>query len=251
MAQAPAGDFAEEPAPQSVEQAADVTWAPPDELPAAAEMEAVPDEPGAALEVEAPPIAPVDLDAGQPPIEVEATAEADPEPLEDIETYAARHQQRGFRRPSLHWPLSNLQSGILALAHRRRHPGRLAQRFRAHSAADRVVLFVAGPAGEPARAGVRRCRHDHRAARRRADPRGRRQHRQRHPQDRRRAAAEIRGPQRSQARKSIPGPPFRRARRCRPAKRYAFRSRLASPPTDGHDVLVRFVTRHDIVAGTR
>ena len=117
MAQAPAGDFAEERALQSVEQAADVAWAPPDELPAAepaaAEIDA--DEPGATVEVEAPSIAPVDLDAGQPPIEVEATAEADPEPLEDIETYAARHQKRGFRRPSLHWPLSNLQSGILAL----------------------------------------------------------------------------------------------------------------------------------------
>ena len=36
-----------------------------------------------------------------------------------------------------------------------------------------------------------------------------------------------------------------------PGEAVAFRSRLASPPTDGRDVLVRFVTRHDIIAGTR
>ncbi len=119
VAHAPAGAFAEEPALQPAdEQIADGgAWAAPDELPAAepaaAEMDT--DEPVAAVEVEAPSIAPVDLDDGQPPIEVEATAEADPEPLEDIETYAARRNKRGFRRPSLHWPLSNLQSGILAL----------------------------------------------------------------------------------------------------------------------------------------
>jgi len=35
-----------------------------------------------------------------------------------------------------------------------------------------------------------------------------------------------------------------------PGDAVAFRSRLASPPTDGRDVLVRFVTRHDII-GTR
>ena len=92
-------------------------WAAPDELPAAAPAAAEMDagEPDAAVEVEAPSIAPVDLDDGQPPIEVEHTAEQDAEPLEDIETYAARRHKRGFRRPSWHWPLSNLQSGILAL----------------------------------------------------------------------------------------------------------------------------------------
>jgi hypothetical protein len=36
-----------------------------------------------------------------------------------------------------------------------------------------------------------------------------------------------------------------------PGETVAFRSRLASPPPDGRDVLVRFVTRHDIIAGTR
>jgi hypothetical protein len=36
-----------------------------------------------------------------------------------------------------------------------------------------------------------------------------------------------------------------------PGEAVSFRSRLASPPTDSRDVLVRFVTRHDIIAGTR
>jgi hypothetical protein len=34
-----------------------------------------------------------------------------------------------------------------------------------------------------------------------------------------------------------------------PGEAIAFRSRLASPPPDAHDVLVRFVNRRDIVAG--
>jgi predicted Zn finger-like uncharacterized protein len=117
VAQAPAGAFAEEPALQTADEplADGGEWAAPDELPAAAPAaaEMVAGDLGAAVEVEAPSIAPVDLDDGQPPIEVEADPAA--EPLEDIETYAARHNKRGFRRPSLHWPLSNLQSAILAL----------------------------------------------------------------------------------------------------------------------------------------
>jgi len=36
-----------------------------------------------------------------------------------------------------------------------------------------------------------------------------------------------------------------------PGDTVAFRSRLASPPPDGRDVLVRFVTRRDIISGTR
>src|SRR5580692_5437455 len=117
MAETPAAAFAEAAGQVADAPGADdVAWAAPDELPAAepaaAEIDA--GEPGAEGEVEAPPIAPVDLDDGQPPIDVE-TEEQDAEPLEDIETYAARHNKRGFRRPSLHWPLSNLQSVILAL----------------------------------------------------------------------------------------------------------------------------------------
>ena len=34
-----------------------------------------------------------------------------------------------------------------------------------------------------------------------------------------------------------------------PGETLAFRSRLASPPADGHDVMVRFFNRRDLVAG--
>ena len=34
-----------------------------------------------------------------------------------------------------------------------------------------------------------------------------------------------------------------------PGQTLAFRSRLASPPADGHDVIVRFFNRRDLVAG--
>ena len=36
-----------------------------------------------------------------------------------------------------------------------------------------------------------------------------------------------------------------------PGEAIAFRSRLASPPPDAQDVLVRFVDRRDVLAGTR
>ena len=37
----------------------------------------------------------------------------------------------------------------------------------------------------------------------------------------------------------------------RPAKRAAFRTRLASPPAEGRDVIVRFFNRRDLPAGAR
>ena len=63
--------------------------------------------------VAAPPIAPGDLDEGQPAIE--AKAEAADEAPEDIETYAARRERRAAKGRLWHWPLSRLQSGVLAL----------------------------------------------------------------------------------------------------------------------------------------
>jgi predicted Zn finger-like uncharacterized protein len=36
-----------------------------------------------------------------------------------------------------------------------------------------------------------------------------------------------------------------------PGETLAFRSRLAAPPADGHDVVVRFLTRQDLMIGTR
>ena len=255
-AQAPAGVFAEEPALQSADEppADGDTWAAPDELPAVepagAEMAA--GEPVAAVEVEAPSIAPVDLDDGRPPIEVEAdhAAEEDAEPLENIETYAARRNKRGLRRPSWHWPLSNLQSGILGLlivdailvGWRNDVVRILPQTASFYSmlglsvnlrglAFDSIttiteqnegvpILVVEGGVVNNTRkiVDVPRLKFVVRNA----------------------ANEEVYSWTAVAPRATLP-----------PGEAVAFRSRLASPPTDGRDVLVRFVTRHDIIAGTR
>ena len=254
MAQAPAGDFAEEPALQSAdEQAADGgAWATPDVLPAAepaaAEVDA--DEPGATVEVEAPSIAPVDLDAGQPPIEVEAAAEADPEPLEDIETYAARHQKRGFRRPSLHWPLSNLQSGILALlivdailVGWRNDVVRILPQTASFYSMLGLSVNLRGLALDD----VATTTEQHEGV-----PilvvEGSVVNNTRRIVDVPRLKFVVRNSANEEVYSWTAVPP--RAT-LPPGEAVAFRSRLASPPTDGRDVLVRFVTRHDIVAGAR
>jgi predicted Zn finger-like uncharacterized protein len=250
VAQAPAGAFAEEPALQSAEEppADGGAWAAPDELPAAAETEAGTDEPVAA--VEAPSIAPVDLDEGQPPIEVEGTAEEDAEPLEDIETYAARRQKRGFGRPSLHWPLSNLQSGILAL---------LIVNAILVGWRDDVVRILPQTASFYSMLGlsvnlrglaldsVTTTTEQHEGV-----PilvvEGNVVNNTRKIVDVPRLKFVVRNALNEEVYSWTAVPP--RAT-LPPGEAVAFRSRLASPPIDGRDVLVRFVTRHDIIAGTR
>jgi predicted Zn finger-like uncharacterized protein len=250
--------FAEEPALQSAdESAADGgTWVAPDESPAAepaaAEMDA--GEPVAA--VEAPSIAPVDLDNGRPPIEVEAdhaadhVAEQDAEPLEDIETYAARRNKRGFRRPSWHWPLSNLQSGILALIIAnailvgwRNDVVRILPQTASFYATLGLPVNLRGLAFDS----VATTTEQHEGV----------------------PILVVEGSVVNNTRKIVDVPRLKFVVRnsaneevyswtavapratLPPGEAVSFRSRLASPPTDGRDVLVRFVTRHDIIAGTR
>ena len=246
------GAFVEEPALQSAdEQAANgVIWAPPDELPAAepAAAEMAADESGATVEVEAPSIAPVDLDDGQPPIEVEAAADA--EPLEDIETYAARQQKRRFGRPSWHWPLSNLQSGILALlivdailVGWRNDVVRILPQTASFYAMLDLPVNLRGLALDA----VTTTTEQHEGV----------------------PILVVEGSVVNNTRKIVDVPRLKFVVRnaaneevyswtavapratLPPGDTVAFRSRLASPPTDGRDVLVRFVTRHDIIAGTR
>jgi predicted Zn finger-like uncharacterized protein len=254
VAQAPAEAFAEEPALQSAdEQVADtVEWAAPAELPAAepavAEIDA--GEPAVAVEVDAPPIAPVDLDAGQPPIEIEAAAEADAEPLEDIETYAARRQKRGFRRPSLHWPLTNLQSGILVLlivnailVGWRNDVVRILPQTASFYAMLGLPVNLRGLAFD----GVTTTTEQHEGV-----PilvvEGSVVNNTRKIVDVPRLKFVVRNSANEEVYSWTAVPP--RAT-LPPGEAVAFRSRLASPPTDSRDVLVRFVTRHDIIAGTR
>ncbi len=104
------------------DQSADV---PPDGASPAAEAdqhhpagdEGSADAESASAEVEAPPIAPVDLDEGRSPVDIDAdhSIEHMRAPAEDIETVAARRHRHGARR-SLRWPLSRLPTAILALA---------------------------------------------------------------------------------------------------------------------------------------
>jgi predicted Zn finger-like uncharacterized protein len=255
VAQAPAGAFAEEPALQTADEplADGGEWPAPDELPAAAPAaaEMVADDLGAAVEVEAPSIAPVDLDDGQPPIEVEAdpAAEQDAEPLEDIETYAARHNKRGFRRPSLHWPLSNLQSAILALI--------IADailvgwrndfvRILPQTASFYSMLGLSVNLRGLALDGATTTTEQHEGV----------------------PILVVEGSVVNDTRKIVDVPRLKFVVRnaaneeiyswtavppratLPPGEAVSFRSRLASPPLDGRDVLVRFVTRHDIIAGT-
>ena len=254
VAQAPAGAFAEDLALQPAdEQVADGgAWAAPDELPAAAPAAAEMNTGAldAAVEVEAPSIAPVDLDDGRPPIEVEAAAEGDPEPLEDIETYAARHNKRGFRRPSWHWPLSNLQSAILALI--------IADavlvgwrndvvRILPQTASFYSMLGLAVNLRGLALDGVTTTTEQHEGV-----PilvvEGSVVNNTRKIVDVPRLKFVVRNSANEEVYSWTAVPP--RAT-LPPGEAVAFRSRLASPPTDGRDVLVRFVTRHDIIAGTR
>jgi predicted Zn finger-like uncharacterized protein len=256
----PEPQMAETPASAIVEAAGqvsdapgadDVAWAAPDELPAAepaaAEIDA--GEPGAAVEVDAPPIAPVDLDDGQPPIDVE-TAEQDAEPLEDIETYAARHNKRGFRRPSLHWPLSNLQSVILALiivdavlVGWRNDFVRILPQTASFYSMLGLSVNLRGLALD----GVTTTTEQHEGV----------------------PILVVEGSVVNNTRKIVDVPRLKFVVRnsaneevyswtavapratLPPGDAVEFRSRLASPPLDGRDVLVRFVTRHDIIAGTR
>jgi predicted Zn finger-like uncharacterized protein len=256
VAEARVGAFAEESALHSAnEPVADGgAWAAPDDMPAAepaaAEMDA--GDPVAAVEVEAPSIAPVDLDDGQPPIEIEAdhAAEEDAEPLEDIETYAARRNKRGFGRPSWHWPLSNLQSGILALIITnailvgwRGDVVRILPQTASFYAMLGLPVNLRGLAFDS----VATTTEQHEGV----------------------PILVVEGSVVNNTRKIVDVPRLKFVVRnaaneevyswtavapratLPPGEAVAFRSRLASPPTDGRDVLVRFVTRHDIIAGTR
>jgi predicted Zn finger-like uncharacterized protein len=256
VAEARVGAFAEEPALHSADEPVGDggAWAAPDDMPAAepaaAEMDA--GDPVAAVEVEAPSIAPVDLDDGQPPIEIEAdhAAEEDAEPLEDIETYAARRNKRGFGRPSWHWPLSNLQSGILALIITnailvgwRGDVVRILPQTASFYAMLGLPVNLRGLAFDS----ITTTTEQHEGV----------------------PILVVEGSVVNNTRKIVDVPRLKFVVRnaaneevyswtavapratLPPGEAVAFRSRLASPPTDGRDVLVRFVTRHDIIAGTR
>jgi predicted Zn finger-like uncharacterized protein len=197
------------------------------------------------IQVDAPPISPVDLDDGVPPIDVEATQSAEQQP-EDIESYAARHGSAGKSR--WRWPLSALQSGVMALliidavlvGWRDEFVRMMPQTASFYSMLD-LNVNLRGLAFD----GVATSTEQHEGvpilvvegnivndSHKFADiPRLK-------FAVRNASGQEVYSWSAVAPRSSLP-----------PGESVSFRSRLASPPVEAHDVLVRFITRQDIISG--
>jgi predicted Zn finger-like uncharacterized protein len=207
------------------------------------------------VEVESPSIAPVDLDGEPPTVEATATEEAasspeTPAPQEDIESVAARRFRSRAKRKTLKWPLSQLQSGILALiiidaivvGWRADFVRALPQTASFYAAIGLPVnlrglsfdsLATVSEQHEGVPILVVEGNIINSAGKMLDVPR-------------------LRFAVRNAAREEIYSwtavPP--RAQ-LSSGEGVGFRTRLASPPPDAHDVLVRFVNRIDMLAGTR
>jgi hypothetical protein len=207
---------------------------------------------GESAEVEAPPIAPVDLDASTSPIDIDADHPAADyvESPGDIETIAARRLRRGGARRTGVWPLSRLQCGILALL--LIDSMLIGWRSEIVWALPQTGSFYAS-IGLPVNLrgltfdGVATTTEQHEgvpilvvegnvvnATRKIAD------------------VPRLKFIVRNAARQEIyswTAVPTRNL--LPPGETMAFRSRLASPPPDAHDIILRFVNRRDLMATTR
>jgi predicted Zn finger-like uncharacterized protein len=207
--------------------------------------------PPSAVEVEAPPLAPAEPDAVRPPVQIEGsgTDAADAAAPEDIETYAAR-RAREERLKMLRWPLSLMQSVALFLL----IADALLIGWR-----DDMVRLLPQTASFYAELGlavntrglsftdVSTTAEKHDGV----------------------SILVVEGSIVNDTRKFVDVPRLKFAVRnaadeeiyswtavpphptLAPGESVVFRSRLASPPPDGQEVLVRFVTRHDLIAGGR
>jgi predicted Zn finger-like uncharacterized protein len=206
-----------------------------------------------AIETESPPLAPTDLDAdAPPPAEIEEAEPIAPSaPVNDIESIAARRRRaREERRVRLRWPLSRLQSAMMALIVAdaivvcwrvdfvRAMPqtasfftsigmpvnlrgldfDSLTTTTEQHD--DMPILVVSGNIVNDT-ADTVNVPHLRFAVRNAAQQ-------------------EIYSWTAMPSRASLP-----------PGEGISFRTRLASPPPDAHDVLVRFLTRYDMLNGSR
>jgi predicted Zn finger-like uncharacterized protein len=198
------------------------------------------------VEVDAPPIAPVDFDEGQPVIEIE-TEPAD-ETAEDIETYAARRARRAASGGLWRWPLSRLQSGVLALlivdaiiVGWRDEFVRIMPQTASFYSMLGLGVNLRGLVFD----GVNTATEQHDGV----------------------PVIVVDGTIVNESRKVVDVPRLKFAVRnasgqevyswtavsprtsLPPGESVSFGSRLASPPVEAHDILVRFVTRHDIISG--
>jgi len=208
-------------------------------------------EQGYSDEVEAPPIAPVDLDEERPRAarsRAHSSKPDQPNSAQDIESVAARRARS--QRPSLRWPLSRLPTAILALAlldtilvgWRSDVVRPLPQTASFYSmlglpvnlrglAFDNVAIATEQHEGVPILVVegnvVNTARKNEDVPRLKFILRNAAQH-------------EIYSWTAVPVRASLP-----------PGEGVGFRTRLASPPADARDVVVRFVNRRDLVAANR
>ena len=204
------------------------------------------------VEVESPSIAPGEAEDDQPPIDIEADSNVapSPEPLEDIETIAARRYPREGKRWRLQWPLSRLQSGIMAL---------IVANAIVISWRDDFVRAMPQTASFYAwldlPVNIRGLDFENLATTT-----------EQHEgvpilviggnivniTGRTETVPHLRFAVRNAARQEIYAwtavPPLAM---LPPGRGVAFHSRLASPPPDAHDVVVRFLNRNDVLAGAR
>jgi predicted Zn finger-like uncharacterized protein len=208
-------------------------------------------ERGDANEVEAPPIVPVDLDREPPRRPRERALAPHPDKSvgpQDIESVAAR--RRSAQRLALHWPLSRLQTGMLALAlldvivigWRTDVVRVLPQSASFYSAIglpvnlrglvfDSVVTLTEQHEGVPILVVEGNVVN---ATRRNED------------------VPRLKCILRNAAHHEIYSWTLVPARAAlSPGEGEGFRTRLASPPADARDVVVRFVNRRDLVAANR
>jgi predicted Zn finger-like uncharacterized protein len=204
------------------------------------------------LEVDSPPIAPADPDAGAAPVPMEAEPHEAPNdlPHEDVESVAARRYPRRAKRKRWRWPLSHLQSAIMGLIIA--NAIIIGWRTDFVRAMPQTASFYA-LIGMPVN--LRGLDFDSLAT-------ATEQH-EGVPilvvegnivNDTNKTAdvPHVRFAVRNAARQEIyswSAVPSRTM--LPPGEAVAFRSRLASPPPDAHDVLVRFVNRYDILNGNR
>jgi len=210
----------------------------PDPAPVDASLDPGVESP-AEIQLDSPPISPVDLDQGAPAIDVEVErSEALPE---DIETYAARRESAG-KGGRWRWPLSALQSGVLVLliidamlvGWRDEFVRMMPQTASFYSMLG-LNVNLRGLAFE----GISTSTEQHEGV----------------------PILVVEGNIVNDSRKVVDVPRLKFAVRNRsgqevyswtavasraslpPGQSVAFRGRLASPPVEAHDVLVRFITR--------
>jgi len=202
--------------------------------------------------VEAPPLATADVDAaGSPSIDVDSNDAANERPQpRDIESAAARYQQQREPKSGSRWPLSLLQTSILALVlvdtiivGWRSDVVRILPQTASFYALLRLPVNLRGLTFDGIVAGAEQ--HE-------GVPivvvEGNIVNNANKLVDVPRLKFIVRNAERQEiyswtavpSRSSLP-----------PGEAVGFRTRLASPPPDTRDVVVRFMTRRDVVAGGR